>query len=115
MNETEVNHHFTDLSASYQWAAVQQLVRKTSHAWNQGQFKSLGLSGGVANNKVLRSQMKDLADHSGALLLCAEPKYTGDNASMIAYASHVDPHSTWSNENQELSFNASLKLEHLPS
>jgi N6-L-threonylcarbamoyladenine synthase len=115
MNENEVNHHFADLSASYQWAAVQQLVRKTSHAWNQGQFKSLGLSGGVANNNVLRSQMKDLADHSGALLLCAEPKYTGDNASMIAYASHVDPDNTWSNENQELSFNASLRLEHLSS
>lgn len=115
MNETEVNHHFADLSASYQWAAVQQLVRKTRHAWNYGEFKSLGLSGGVANNKVLRSQMKDFADHSGAFLLCAEPKYTGDNASMIAYASFVDPDGTWFNKNQKLSFNASLRLEDLPS
>ncbi|MBT3668173.1 MAG: tRNA (adenosine(37)-N6)-threonylcarbamoyltransferase complex transferase subunit TsaD [Opitutae bacterium] len=111
MNEAEVNDHFSDLSASYQWAAVKQLIRKTSHAWNQAEFKSLGLSGGVANNKVLRSEMKGLADRLDTLLLCAEPKYTGDNASMIAYASYIDPENTWTNEMQGLSFNASLKLE----
>ena len=115
MNESEINDNFSDLAASYQLAAVQQLVRKTSHALNQSEFNSLGLSGGVANNQVLRGQMKDLAASSNTLLLCADPHHTGDNASMIAYASHVDPDNTWSNEMQGLSFNASLKLEDVSS
>ena len=46
---------------------------------------------------------------------CQQEILSGDNASMIAYASFVDPDGTWLNINQELSFNASLRLEDLPS
>lgn len=111
MNESEVIMNFSDLSASYQWAAIQQLVRKTGHAWDCGTFKSVGLSGGVANNQILRQEVKRLSSEKGAILLCAEPTHTGDNAAMIAFASHIDCQAAWPNINQGLTFNPSLKLE----
>ena len=111
MSESEVEDHYSDLCASYQWAAIQQLVRKTGHAWDHGHFKSLGLSGGVANNKSLRQEMNNLSGAKGADLLCAEPKHTGDNASMIAYAAHVDSFALWPNDGQALTFDSSLQLE----
>ena len=115
MTNTQVKDHYSDLSASYQQAAIMQLVRKTSHAWEQGDFRSIGLSGGVANNQLLRDEMKELAQRNGTELLCAEPRHTGDNAAMIAYAAHVDSKNTWANQNQELSFNSSLTLSEFPS
>ena len=114
MTESEVNDQYTNLSASYQYAAVKQLVRKTSHAWDRAHYRSIGLSGGVANNKLLREEMKHLADAKGVCLLCAEPKHSGDNAAMIAFAAEVDTENTWSNHNHSLSFNPSLKLDDSP-
>ncbi len=115
MTESEVKERYADLSASYQSAAIKQLVRKTSHAWDLGNYRSIGLSGGVANNQFLRDEMKRLADAQGARLLCSEPKYSGDNATMIAFASEVDAENTWLNRNHDLSFNPSLKLDHSPA
>lgn len=114
MSESEVENHYADLSASYQWAAVQQLVRKTSHAFEQCNYKSIGLSGGVANNKFLRSEMNKIAEDKGVPLLCAQPRHSGDNATMIAFASCLDSENTWSNDEQSLSFNPSLKLDDVP-
>ena len=111
MTESQVKDRYSDLSASYQRAAIMQLVRKTSHAWEKGDFRTIGLSGGVANNQLLRDEMKSLARVNGSELLCAEPEHTGDNAAMIAYAALVNPEGTWSNEKHELSFNPSLHLE----
>ena len=114
MSELEVENHYADLSASYQWAAVQQLVRKTSHAFGQGDYKSIGLSGGVANNKFLRSEMNQISEDKEVPFLCAQPRHSGDNATMIAFASYLDSENVWLNENQSLSFNPSLKLDELP-
>ena len=114
MSELEVENHYADLSASYQWAAVQQLVRKTSHAFGQGNYKSIGLSGGVANNKFLRSEMNQISEDKEVPFLCAQPRHSGDNAAMIAFASGLDSENVWLNENQSLSFNPSLKLDELP-
>ena len=115
MSEFEVGNHYADLSASYQWAAVQQLVRKTSHAFGQGDYKSIGLSGGVANNKFLRSEMNKISEDKGVPLLCAKPRHCGDNATMIAFASCLDTENVWLNEDQSLSFNPSLKLDDVPA
>ena len=114
MTESEVDDQYADLSASYQYAAVKQLVRKTNHAWDRGQYRSIGLSGGVANNNLLRQEMKHLADTKGAYLLCAEPKHSGDNAAMIAFAAQVDAENTWTNQNHVLNFDPSLKLDDSP-
>ena len=56
--------------------------------------------------------MNNLSGAKGADLLCAEPKHTGDNASMIAYAAHVDSFALWPNDRQALTFDdSSLQLE----
>ena len=83
-----------DLCASYQQAVIAALVRKTSSALVQpagDPYRSVGLSGGVANNRTLRAALGEAAERGGVPLLCAEPKHTGDNAGMIAFAAWADP------------------------
>jgi N6-L-threonylcarbamoyladenine synthase len=57
-------------------------------------YKSIGLSGGVANNRSLRSLLTESATKRKIPLLIAEPKYCGDNAGMIAFSAWADPYST---------------------
>ncbi|MEK9632876.1 MAG: tRNA (adenosine(37)-N6)-threonylcarbamoyltransferase complex transferase subunit TsaD, partial [Opitutae bacterium] len=111
MNEEEIESRYADLCASYQSAAIDHLATKTRQAMNAGRYKSFGLSGGVANNKALRLKLEELSGAEGVSFLAAELRHTGDNASMIAYAAEVDPQGLWSNENQKLSFNPSLRLD----
>ena len=111
MKEEEIEKRYADLCASYQSAAIDHLVTKTSQALRADRFKSLALSGGVANNTVLRSKLEELSGLEGVSFLAAELRHTGDNASMIAYAAEVDQKHLWSNENQKLSFNPSLQLD----
>jgi N6-L-threonylcarbamoyladenine synthase len=49
------------------------------------------LSGGVANNRSLRAALAELANNRRLPLLAAQPKHTGDNAGMIAFAAWMDP------------------------
>lgn len=91
MSEQEIHDSYSNLCASYQMAAVDQLVVKTGHALRARQFASLGLSGGVANNKLLKSRLSSLAESSGMPFFFPESRHTGDNASMIAFAAMVDP------------------------
>lgn len=114
MAEREVHERYSDLAASYQNAAIMQLVRKTSHALQDCDYRSIGLSGGVANNQFLRDEMNKMAKKNDTKLLCAAPQHTGDNAGMICFAASVDSKSTWSNKNQELSFNSALTLDEFP-
>lgn len=81
-----------DLCASYQQAVMDALIRKTQAALRRGEgrFRSLGLSGGVANNRTLRTAMAALARREGVPLLAALPGHTGDNAAMIAFAAWAD-------------------------
>jgi N6-L-threonylcarbamoyladenine synthase len=50
----------------------------------------MGLSGGVANNQALRESFKLLAQRHNQPLFVAEPRHTGDNAGMIAFAAWID-------------------------
>lgn len=90
MSEPHVRESMADLCASYQQAVVDALVSKTSAALSQGSYKSVGLSGGVANNRALRAAMQRAAEGRGAAFLAAEPRHTGDNAAMIGFAAWVD-------------------------
>lgn len=90
----EIAARTPDLCASYQQAVIDALVRKASAALTQpagDPYRSLGLSGGVANNRTLRSALAAAAERARVPLLCAEPKHTGDNAGMIAFAAWADP------------------------
>lgn len=91
MDDAAVEEAMADLCASYQEAVVMQLVQKTRHALEKRPFRSLGLSGGVANNTRLRRAMETLANSHGLPLLAAQRKHTGDNAAMIAFAAWADP------------------------
>lgn len=51
---------------------------------------SLGLSGGVANNKSLRNQFSMLAEENQTPLFIAKPRHTVDNAAMVAFTAFVD-------------------------
>lgn len=80
-----------DLCASYQQAVIDALLRKTNAALERAEYASVGLSGGVANNRLLRAAFEKLAARRGLTFLAAQPKHTGDNAGMIAFAAWIDP------------------------
>ncbi len=92
MPAAEIEARRADLCASYQQAVIDALARKTRFALEQGvgKYRSLGLSGGVANNRVLRSALEAEAKREGVSFFAAQPKHTGDNAGMIAFATWAD-------------------------
>lgn len=92
LSAAEVESKLTDLCASYQQAVIDALARKTRGALVQGEgaYRSLGLSGGVANNRSLRAALQREAFRHRIPFLAAEPRHTGDNAGMIAFAAWAD-------------------------
>ena len=86
----EVHARLDDLCASFQAAVVESLARKTGHALDAGAFRSVGLSGGVANNRALRAAIAEVGRRRSAPVFAAEPRHTGDNAAMIAFAAWMD-------------------------
>ena len=80
-----------DICAGYQRAVIDQLVGKTRHLIQAGDYRSLGLSGGVSNNQALRAAMVRLAAKYRMSCHIAQPQHTGDNAAMIAFAAYADP------------------------
>ena len=90
MTEEEVRLRTADLCASYQEAVIDALSGKTAEALALGSYRSVGLSGGVANNRALRAAIEKTAQGAGARFLAAEPRHTGDNAGMIGFAAWSD-------------------------
>ncbi len=96
MTPPQIAAETPNLCASYQQAVIDALTRKARAALRLGAgegapFRSIGLSGGVANNKVLRAAFAELAAKARVPLLAAEPRHTGDNAGMIAFTAWADP------------------------
>jgi len=91
LTDAEVTTQLDDLCASYQAAVVETLVGKLAQAVERCQPASLGLSGGVANNRALRLAVAELARRNGQVSLAALPEHSGDNAAMIAFAGWADP------------------------
>ncbi len=101
MTPAQIAAEMANLCASYQQAVVDALTRKAGAALERGAagglattttaFRSVGLSGGVASNQVLRAAMGALAERRRIPLLAAQSKHTGDNAGMIAFAAWADP------------------------
>jgi N6-L-threonylcarbamoyladenine synthase len=106
MQPQEIARRKADLCASYQAAIIDALVRKTERALThpegersgvspinparEGGWRSLGLSGGVANNQLLQASLENLAATHARPFLRAEPWHTGDNAAMIAFAAWAE-------------------------
>lgn len=90
MSPAEIEARKADLCASYQHAVVDALVRKTRLALEQDEFRSVGLSGGVANNQILQAEIEAVAGRRRVPFLRARPQHTGDNAGMIAFAAWME-------------------------
>jgi len=90
MDDASLEAAMPDLCAGYQQAVIEQLRGKTKHLLQAGDYRSLGLSGGVSNNRALRDSIQELAGRYRMPCLIAQPRHTGDNAGMIAFAAHVD-------------------------
>ncbi len=93
MSVEDVKARMPDLCASYQQAVIDALTRKAGLVLSRGDvdYRSLGLSGGVANNRSLRAAFDELARKHRIPMFAAQPKHTGDNAGMIAFAAWMDP------------------------
>ncbi len=110
MSADEIRTRTPDLCASYQQAVVDALTRKTRLALEQGGFKSLGLSGGVANNRTLRTTCEAEAKRARVPFFAAQPQHTGDNAGMIAFAAWADRSEAASAPGLALTIEPSLAL-----
>jgi len=91
MDDAQVRAALPDLCAGYQHAIIEQLVAKVGAALDRGAYRSVGLSGGVANNRTLRTRLTNAAAQRGLPMFLAEPKHCGDNAAMIAFAAWSEP------------------------
>lgn len=92
MSPDDVRAKLPNLCASYQQAVVDALARKTRAALRhgEGRYRSIGLSGGVANNRTLRAALEAEARRERVAFLAAKPEHTGDNAAMIGFAAWAD-------------------------
>lgn len=108
MPAEEIERRKADLCASYQAAVMEALTRKTKLVLEQGDYRSVGLSGGVANNQVLQAHLAQLAARRGVPFLRARLQHTGDNAGMIAFAAWAERESNGVND-------AGFALEIAPS
>ena len=91
LGPAEVAARLDDLCASYQQAVIDALAKKTAAGLDRGGYASLGLSGGVSNNRKLRATLESVARERGVAFHAALPQHTGDNAGMIAFAAWCDP------------------------
>ncbi len=91
MSDAQLDAAKGNICASYQSAVIAQLAGKTRHLLQAGNYRSLGLSGGVSNNRSLREAMETLGKKNRLPCWIARPEHTGDNAAMIAFAAYADP------------------------
>ena len=112
MDDQTLQAELPNLCWAYQGAVVQQLIRKTRQVLEMGDFRSIGLSGGVSNNNLLRRHFQQLGERQGIPALLAERKHTGDNASMIAFAAWMAPHyNVFDTDVTPLSFAPSIRVD----
>lgn len=79
-----------DIAASFQSTAVEHLCLRTRTAirWareSHPDLSTLVVAGGVASNKVLRSELNQLAEECEMRLVCPPAKYCTDNGVMVAW------------------------------
>jgi N6-L-threonylcarbamoyladenine synthase len=72
----------SDLSASFQHAAIKTLFSKTKKAAREYKVKDIAISGGVSANSYLKQMFKTL-EKEGYRIYIPELIYTTDNAAMI--------------------------------
>lgn len=115
IDDAQLEKELPTICASYQEAVIQALMRKLMQAFVKGSssntsFASIGLSGGVSNNKNLRKLFSEFGEQYHIPYFIAEPKHTGDNAGMIAFAAFADSKNAILDLHYNLSFNPSATI-----
>jgi N6-L-threonylcarbamoyladenine synthase len=82
----EPTRELKDLVASFQYAVVDVLVRRTLAACEKASVRTVLVTGGVACNTRLREAFGRAAERERLALHVPSPCYTTDNAAMIAAA-----------------------------
>jgi N6-L-threonylcarbamoyladenine synthase len=111
MDDTTLAAELPDICAGYQAAVVEALSGKLRVFLKAGHYKSLGVTGGVSNNRLLRSQATALAEKFRIPLLLPHPRHTGDNAAMIAFAAWAYPQGAPVVPAEALEIDPSLKMD----
>ena len=104
--------YINDMSASFQQAAIDVLISKTIKTAKKYGTKTIMLSGGVAANQELRSQMtlaieKEIPE---AKFYIPNPEFCGDNGAMIAVAAFYKTKSKIKKNWQNIQADSNLKL-----
>ena len=90
-----------NIAASFQKAVTDLLVAKIKKAVEKTNRKDVIIAGGVAANKFIRSEFKELEDSLGIKVYYPDLKYCGDNAAMIAFVgSMMSPNRKENNSSQ---------------
>ncbi len=110
LSAEEIAASKADICASYQYAVVEQLKRRTEYFLRRKKYASLGLSGGVSNNGKLRAAFENIAKKAGAKMLLAKRKHCSDNAAMIAFAAFMQPNGLEKPEGATLKINPSRPM-----
>lgn len=77
-----------EIAREFEDAAVDVLVEKSRRAAEEFGAETLIVGGGVSANKHLRKELGKMAKESNIELFISLPKFTGDNAVMIALAGY---------------------------
>ena len=83
-----IKNHLADLCASIQATLVATLLQKVTKAMHTRKLHRVLLGGGVANNRLLRSELQAAAERYGWEVFVPKPDFCTDNAAMIAMAAH---------------------------
>jgi N6-L-threonylcarbamoyladenine synthase len=86
-----VEERHADLAASFQAAAVGQLIAKLKRTLVRGEWEAVALGGGVAANGPLREAVAALCEEEGMRLKLVPLSLCTDNAAMIASAARYAP------------------------
>lgn len=111
MSDAELESSLSEICADYQDAIIAQLSGKVAVALRERRFASIGLSGGVSNNKALRAVFAEIAKKRKIPLLVAHPRHTGDNAAMIAFAAWFDAQLPAPTADLPVTFEPSLTID----
>ena len=75
----------SNIAASFQQAVSDLLIAKTTKAIKITDRKDLIVAGGVAANKFIRNEFKNIEEDLNIKVYYPDLKYCGDNAAMIAF------------------------------
>jgi N6-L-threonylcarbamoyladenine synthase len=88
-NPDFILENLADICASYQKHLVSMLMKKLVLAAEETSIRQISIAGGVAANKELRTQLKQLSQKHQWMSYIPEFEYCTDNAAMVAIAGHL--------------------------